>query len=100
MHAARARAWEAQETSPPREERLRPAAARCALAALLRRGDGHESLRPESSMLEERRGRATMRIRTTAWIALVVLPACVIKLVDRNSPDENGAVTGAPANCA
>ncbi len=32
-------------------------------------------------------------------MTLLVLPACVIKLADRNSPEENGGVTGAPADC-
>lgn len=40
-----------------------------------------------------------------AWrglpVALVLLaPACVIRLADRNAPAVNGAVTGEPANCS
>ena len=31
---------------------------------------------------------------------LLMLPACVVRLADRNSPKVNGAVTGTPANCA
>jgi lysophospholipase L1-like esterase len=33
-------------------------------------------------------------------VCALTLPACVIKLTDRNSPAVNGAVTGAPADCS
>src|SRR5687767_3514571 len=33
-------------------------------------------------------------------VSVVSLPACVVKLADRNSPLPNGGVSGAPANCA
>lgn len=42
----------------------------------------------------------SIRVRTLASVAVFMLPACVIKLVDRNSPLENGGVTGAPADCS
>lgn len=41
-----------------------------------------------------------LRFRTFACVSLFVLPACVVRLTDRNSPKENGGVTGEPANCA
>ncbi len=41
-----------------------------------------------------------LRLRTIASLTLFALPACVVSLSDRNSPKENGGVTGAPANCA
>jgi hypothetical protein len=33
-------------------------------------------------------------------VSAFTLPACVVKLADRNSPLPNGGVTGPPANCA
>jgi lysophospholipase L1-like esterase len=39
------------------------------------------------------------RIRPIACTALLLFPACVVKLSDRNAPEENGGVTGAAANC-
>jgi hypothetical protein len=39
------------------------------------------------------------RLRTIACVTLLTLPACVVRLADRNSPEPNGGVTGAPANC-
>jgi hypothetical protein len=33
-------------------------------------------------------------------VSVLVLPACVARLADRNSPKDNGGVTGAPANCS
>jgi lysophospholipase L1-like esterase len=32
-------------------------------------------------------------------VLAIPLSSCVVRLVDRNSPEVNGAVTGAPANC-
>lgn len=43
------------------------------------------------------------RFRTLACLAGVAFamsPACVIRLADRNAPEENGGVTGAAANCS
>ncbi len=40
--------------------------------------------------------RARQALLATAFL----LPACVVRLNDRNAPAESGAVTGAPANCA
>jgi len=40
------------------------------------------------------------RFRTFACVSLLMLPACVARLTDRNTPKENGGVTGEPANCA
>ncbi len=40
------------------------------------------------------------RFRTLACVALLTLPACVVRLADRNSPAPNGGVTGEPANCS
>ena len=42
-------------------------------------------------------------LRALACVSLVVatvLPACVVNLNDRNSPLENGGVSGPPANCS
>ncbi len=39
------------------------------------------------------------RFRTIACVALLTLPACVVRLSDRNSPAPNGGVTGESANC-
>jgi lysophospholipase L1-like esterase len=41
-----------------------------------------------------------LRFRTIACVTLLMLPACVARLADRNSPKENGGVTGEPANCS
>jgi lysophospholipase L1-like esterase len=41
-----------------------------------------------------------IRLRTLACAAIFVLPACAIRLTDRNSPLENGGVTGPPADCS
>jgi lysophospholipase L1-like esterase len=38
--------------------------------------------------------------RAATCVLCVVVPACVIKLSDRNAAEANGAVTGAPADCA
>ena len=40
------------------------------------------------------------RFRTLACVTLLTLPACVFRLADRNSPEVNGGVTGAPADCS
>lgn len=43
------------------------------------------------------------RLRTVLsllGVAALASPACVIKLSDENSPEVNGAVTGAPADCS
>ncbi|MDF2692712.1 MAG: Acetylxylan esterase [Labilithrix sp.] len=40
------------------------------------------------------------RFRTIACVTVLTLPACVARLADRNSPEPNGGVTGAPANCS
>jgi lysophospholipase L1-like esterase len=40
------------------------------------------------------------RLRTLACVTLLALPACVARLADRNSPKENGGVTGEPADCS
>lgn len=40
-----------------------------------------------------------LRPRAILSILALTLPACVVRLTDRNSPAENGAVTGVPANC-
>lgn len=37
--------------------------------------------------------------RTIACVTVLSLPACVVRLTDRNAPKENGGVTGEPANC-
>ena len=41
-----------------------------------------------------------LRLRSIASVALLMLPACVVRLTDRNSPEANGGVTGEPANCS
>lgn len=38
--------------------------------------------------------------RSLACMLVLIAPACVIKLSDRNSPSENGGVTGAAADCS
>jgi hypothetical protein len=43
---------------------------------------------------------ARLRFRNIVCFGLVVLASCVVRLKDRNSPAENGAVTGPPADCA
>lgn len=43
---------------------------------------------------------ARLRLKNVAWVGLVALSACVVRLNDRNSPAENGAVTGPPADCS
>jgi lysophospholipase L1-like esterase len=39
-------------------------------------------------------------VRNIVCITLIMSSACVIKLTDRNSPEENGGVTGPPADCS
>lgn len=39
-------------------------------------------------------------LRSLTCLLVLAAPACVIKLTERNSPAENGAVTGAPADCS
>jgi lysophospholipase L1-like esterase len=41
-----------------------------------------------------------LRLRTITCTLVLLSPACVAKLTDRNSPAPNGAVTGPAANCA
>src|SRR5690606_36084202 len=41
-----------------------------------------------------------IRLRSLACAALFVMPACAVRLSDRNSPLENGGVTGPPADCS
>lgn len=45
------------------------------------------------------RPRPFVRAILTAGALAIPLSSCVIKLTDKNSPEVNGAVTGAPANC-
>ncbi|MBX3259142.1 MAG: hypothetical protein KF782_05580 [Labilithrix sp.] len=40
------------------------------------------------------------RFRTLACVTSLMLPACVVRLAERNAPKENGGVTGAPADCS
>ena len=40
-----------------------------------------------------------LRPRAIVSILALTLPACVVKLTDRNTPEDNGGVTGAPVNC-
>ena len=40
------------------------------------------------------------RFRTIVCVTLLVLPACVARLADRNSPEKNGGVTGPAADCS
>jgi lysophospholipase L1-like esterase len=44
----------------------------------------------------------SLRIRTASFLQVLVLllPACVVRLSDRNSPVENGGVSGEPADCS
>lgn len=39
-------------------------------------------------------------LRSVACVSFALLPACVVRLADRNAPEVNGAVTGAATNCA
>lgn len=41
-----------------------------------------------------------LRLRTIVCVTVLTLPACVIRLTDRNSPEPNGGVTGEPADCS
>lgn len=43
---------------------------------------------------------ALLRPRTCLCIGVLLLPACVVRLTDRNSPLPNGNVSGPAANCA
>lgn len=44
--------------------------------------------------------RTALALLTAVGVGVSLLPACVVKLQDRNSPEPNGNVSGPAANCA
>ncbi len=51
-------------------------------------------------MVTPRTMASLFSFRTIASVTLLMLPACVFRLADRNSPKENGGITGEPADCS
>ena len=43
---------------------------------------------------------ASLGFRSLVCLFVLASPACVVKLSDRNAPEENGAVSGAPVDCS
>jgi lysophospholipase L1-like esterase len=43
---------------------------------------------------------ASFGLRSITCLLVLAAPACVVRLTERNSPAENGAVSGAPADCS